>query len=158
VFGFIQLKGLVCAARTCKAWLAVAAKEKPRGQGLALERAERLADLCASSSPFNKHISRVGCDFKLSLSLEQLAQLSQLPELTTLRVQPNAPDLSRLMDEEGGGALAALQAAFPPKLRELTLCVSGAHSTAACQLLLDALPVTAGLEWAVLDQRIKSET
>jgi len=145
-FEFFAFQELIGAARTCRAWLAAAVKVKPRSLCLTIEPADRMAAVCASSSPFKRHISRVVSGLSPWLSIEQLAQLSQLPQLTALEVQLNADDLIRLMDEQGGGALAKLRAAFPPQLRELILCLSEAHSTAACQLQLDALSAMEGLE------------
>jgi hypothetical protein len=147
VFEFIEFEELVYATRSCPTWRSAAAKERPRR--LTFDRADRLAALCASSSPLKRHISRVACNrYSSSLSVNQLAQLSRLPELTSLEVRPDAAALSRLMrmPAEGGGALAELKAAFPPRLRELTLFVSKVHSAAACQLLLDALPAVKELD------------
>ena len=148
-FGFIELKELAHAGRTCRAWLAAAAKEKPRGLHLWIIRAERLAALCASSLSLKKHISSADCSrSSCTLSLHHLAQMRQLPELTGLGVRLSAADLQRLMDEEGGAALAAVRAAFPPNLRELALSLPQAHSAATWQLLLqlDALPAMKELE------------
>ena len=72
--------------------------------------------------------------------------LRQLPELTGLEVQLSVPDLTRLMDERGDGALPTLQAAFPPKLQKLALWLPEAHSPEECQLLLDALSAMKELE------------
>ena len=156
-FEFFAFQELIGAARTCRAWLAAAVKVKPRSLCLTIEPADRMAAVCASSSPFKRHISRVVSGLSPWLSIEQLAQLSQLPQLTALEVQLNADDLIRLMDEQGGGALAELRAAFPPKLRELILCLSEAHSTAACQLQLDALSAMEGLEELVIVQAFDEE-
>jgi hypothetical protein len=157
VFGFVELEEFVPAARTCKAWLVAAAKEKPRGLIRSFEQARQLRAFCESSSPFKKHISRIDCSDKFSIDLTRLTQLSQLTELTALNVQLNVADVTRLMDAEGGGALAALQAAFPPKLRELTMSMPTAQ-TAVCQLLLDALPAMAGLEQLSLDDAAADQT
>jgi hypothetical protein len=149
VFGFAELKEMARAARTCKAWLAAAAKEKPRRltRKIGPGRADRLAAVCASSSPFKKHISRVVCsEYFSSLGLSELSALSRLPELTALEVEPDAEDLKRLMDEESEGALAEVKAAFPPNLRDLRLWANEEHPAQVWQLLLDALPAMKGLE------------
>ena len=146
VFGLIKFEELVSAARTCKAWLAASAKGQPRGLTQRFARDERLSDFCTSSSPLKKHVSRVYCTSAVQLGLEQLAQLGRLPLLTSMDVQLNAADVTRLMDEQGGEALAALKAAFPAKLQELALSMSTAQSLAAHQLLLDALPAMKELQ------------
>ena len=55
VFEFIELKEMVHAALTCPEWYSAAAK-KPRGLIRTFNHAAGLADLCASSSPFKRHI------------------------------------------------------------------------------------------------------
>ena len=159
VFGFVELKEMTRAARTCKAWLATAAKEKPRGLSWTFWRAERLAAVCTSSSPLKRHIARVVCRrSSCLLSPTQLAQLRQLPELTALSARLSAMDLKRLMeDEEGGRALAELMAAFPPRLRRLTLVLPKARTAALWQLLLDALPAMKGLEQLSLTPAVDIE-
>ena len=149
VFGFIEMKELVHAALTCREWYSAAAKDQPRGLSLELEQADQLADLCTSSSPFKTHISRIVFGRRSSsLSFVQLAQLCYLPELAALEVRLNAAGLTRMILEDGWrSALAELQAAFPPTLRELTLVLSTSdHSPASCQLLMEALPVMQQLE------------
>lgn len=84
VFGFVELEELAPAARTCKAWSAAAAKEKPRGLSWWFERTRQLRAICASSSPFKRHISRVDCSYCFSLSIVQLAKLRHLPALHVL--------------------------------------------------------------------------
>ena len=158
VFGFSKFDELVFAAQTCRAWLAAAAKGKPRGLHCRINEADQLADLCAGSSPFKRHISRVVCcGSYFSLGLDQLAQLSELPGLTELEVQLSAAALHLLLEEEGGGALAAVTAAFPRRLQELTLLVSLDHWEDACQLMVDALPAMKELEHLTMDRAFEED-
>ena len=146
VFAFVGLKELARAARTCRAWLATTAKDQPRGLTRAFDQVNQLAAVCVSSSPFRRHIACITVGEWCSLNFNQLAQLRQLPELTALSARLSAMDLKRLMDEAGGGALAQLKAAFPPRLRRLTLVLPKVHSAATWQLQLDALPAMEGLQ------------
>ena len=134
LFGFVGLKELARAVQTCRAWLATAAKDQPRGLTRAFDQANQLAAVCVSSSPFRRHIACITVGEWCSLSVDRLAQLRHLPNLTGLKAH-----LSWL-NEKGERALADLKAAFPPHLRELHLNLTDDHTTAARQLLLNALP------------------
>ena len=148
-FEFLELKELAGVTQTCKTWLTAAAKEKPRELTLNFEHGDRLGDLCASRSALRRHIGGISLPGGPT-SLQQLGCLQSLPSLSSLRVQLCAAELAALVQQQPAAGrdppLAQLRAAFPPRLRDLTLLITDAHSAEARQLLLDALPAMAGLE------------
>jgi hypothetical protein len=143
-FSFLAFEELASVMHVCRGWLGAAAKEKPRER--CFYRGNLMAALFSSRSPLRRHISEMDMCDAPQRNLDTLRQLSALPSLTKLGISLKAADLHQLLEERGSQqAVADLGAAFPPRLRSLSLWFYNEHSAAVGQLLVDALPALAGL-------------